>query len=180
MKGPDLRRRSGQPGMDARRARDRGTGLRFLPAVVIRPTLPCGRSTSHRFSAERSPQAVPSAGRNVGTCDESAFAVDVLLSGIGSFAHAPKLIALIERPHAGGSTPTRSAVEAPTRAVSVCSCPATSVLRLVSLPGWHGCSTSGSRQRRLRWARCRAISVESSRAAECSAGSAIETEHWLT
>ncbi len=79
-----------------------------------------------------------------------------------------------------GSTPTRSAVEAPTRAVSVCSCPATSVLRLVSLPGWHGCSTSGSRQRRLRWARCRAISVESSRAAECSAGSAIETEHWLT
>ena len=44
--------------------------------------------------------AVPSAGRNVRICDESAFAADVLLSGIGSYAHAPKLIAPIERPHA--------------------------------------------------------------------------------
>ena len=40
------------------------------------------------------------AGRNVRICDESAFAADVLLSGIGSYAHAPKLNAPIERPHA--------------------------------------------------------------------------------
>ena len=126
------------------------------------------------------PTAVPSAGRNVRTCDENAFAANVLLSESVAL-HMPRIsLPLSSDLTPSGSTPTRSAVEAPTRAVSVCSCPATSVLRLVSLPGWHGCPTSGSRQRRLRWARCRAISVESSRAAECSAGSAIETEHWLT
>ena len=126
------------------------------------------------------PQAVPSAGRNVRVCDESAFAADVLLSGIGSYAHAPKLIAPVERPHAerldAHEECGRGAHEGGfglqlSGDVGSAAGFAAWVARL--LDQWEPAEAAAM-------GRCRAISVESSRAAECSAGSAIETEHWLT